>query len=520
MLKTDLNIYKALFEDLDPDNLKLRFLKLLLEIQGVARGSIWVKEDNGYRCIEAIGGETGKNRVKGVFIPGDQSSLVGWVITKGEMTVADAGEDPRHYKAFEDGLEVKSTCILCYPLILRGGEVYGAVQIIETDSGGNRMNLDEQFLEQLQGIVDVGSIALSNALNFSEQLEKNVKLEQALDNIRTEIQIIGQSRALLDAMKKVRDYAQTDFPVLITGESGTGKDLIARELHRLSSRNNKTFVVQNCSAIPQTLLESELFGYKKGAFTGATEDKIGLLQAADGGTIFLDEIGDMALELQARVLRVIENGEIKPLGQAKTRKIDVRIISATNKDLNKAISNKEFRQDLYYRLNVLPLHLPPLRERKMDIPLLLIYFLKKESIKLTTPLKTFTSEAIKYLQDYPWKGNIRELENFVKYIISTAGKDTIDLDNIPEHILKRDSSVNEATPSVPTFNQHISPVNEHLLGNNGSGFSGYTWMNLEKAYVSYLLEKNKWNITRAAREANLNRSTFDSRMKKLGISKN
>jgi transcriptional regulator with GAF, ATPase, and Fis domain len=520
MIEMNFNVYKTLFEDLDFENLKQRFLKVLMEIQGVARGSIWVKHGNGYKCIEAIGGESGKNRVKGAFIPAEKSSLVGWVITNGKMTVAEAGQDPRHYKEFEKGLEVKSTCILCYPLILKSGEVYGAIQIIETDSGGKQMNLDQKFLEQLQRIVDIGSVALSNALNFSEQIEKNVKLEKALDDIRTDVQIIGQSRSLLNALKKVTDYAQTDFPVLITGESGTGKDLIARELHRLSSRNKKPFVVQNCSAIPQTLLESELFGYKKGAFTGASEDKTGLFEAANGGTIFLDEIGDMAIELQARVLRVIENGEIKPLGQAKTRKIDVRIISATNKDLNQSIIDKEFRQDLFYRLNVLPLHLPPLRERKMDIPLLLNYFLKKESIKLGTSHKIFSNDAVKYLKDYPWEGNIRELENFVKYVISTIDKDTVDVSDIPEHIISKDFS-REASAAGDTSlvkPYHLSG-NGYFVGENEADFKGYTWMELEKAYASYLLEKNKWNITRAAREADINRSTFDSRLKKLGISK-
>jgi transcriptional regulator with GAF, ATPase, and Fis domain len=519
MAQTGLDFYKVLFEDLDPKNLTRRFLELLLEIQGVDRGSIWVKEGKGYRCIEAIGSDTLKSDIKDAFIPADKSSLIGWVIQNAEMTVAEAGEDPRHFKDFEEEFEVKSTCILCYPLILRGDEVYGAVQIIETGSGGSRMNLDEKFLKLLQSIIDVGSVALNNALNFNKQLEKNVELETALEKIRADVQIIGQSKPILDVMKQVRDYANTDFPVLITGESGTGKDLVARALHSLSSRKDKSFVVQNCSAIPQTLLESELFGYRKGAFTGATENKIGLFKAADKGTIFLDEIGDMALELQARVLRVIENGEVKPLGETKAYRIDVRVISATNKNLEKAIVNKEFRQDLYYRLNVLPVQLPPLRERKMDIPLLLNYFFKRESLRLSVPQKALSRDATRYLQDYAWEGNIRELENFVKFMISTVDKDVIGIKELPLSMLQKDIFPHGDETPVPA--EKIQPAAADPLSGQTQqiAFDGLTWGEMEKAYVTYLLNKNKWNITRAAREAGINRSTFDSRLKKLGIRK-
>jgi transcriptional regulator with GAF, ATPase, and Fis domain len=227
------------------------------------------------------------------------------------MTIAEPGKDPRHFKEFEGGMKLKSTRILCFPLILEDGEVYGAVQVIDTSPGGKRIHLDERFLKLLKSIVDMGSIALSHSLKFTRQVERNLELERILERIRDDVEIIGQSRPFLDVMKRVREYARTDFPVLITGESGTGKDIIATALHCLSSRKDKPFVVQNCSAIPDTLLESELFGYKKGAFTGATKDKIGLFKAADGGTIFLDEIGDMSLHLQARILRVIQNNQIK-----------------------------------------------------------------------------------------------------------------------------------------------------------------------------------------------------------------
>ena len=364
----------------------------------------------------------------------------------------------------------------------------------------------------------MGSSALSNALYFSQQVEKNLELEHTLASIQSDAQIIGQSRLFIDVMKRVRDYAATDFPVLITGESGTGKDLVATALHNLSSRKEKPFVVQNCSAIPDTLLESELFGYKKGAFTGAAEDKIGLLKAADGGTVFLDEIGDMSLRLQSRLLRVIQNNEIKPLGETKISKIDIRIISATNKDLNNAIIKKEFREDLFYRLNVLPIHLPPLRERKKDIPLLVNYFLKRESLELGVSQKRISKKALQYLENYQWEGNIRELENFVKYILSTVDNGIVGVNEMPDHFKKEHHYRNDNNTFSFPEEQVFSAVNPSPTTLE-SPFAGYSWEGIERDYVLYLLNKNRWNITRAAKDAKINRSTFDSRLKRLGINK-
>lgn len=519
MSELDIDFYKALFEDLNPEKLQKRFLQLLLRIQNVERGSIWVRRKNRYVCIEALGGPEDTDIVKGTSISVDQPSVVGWVIENGEMTIAEPGKDSRHRSEVEADLEIKSKLILSFPLILKDGDVYGAVNIIDTSSGGNRMNLDKTLLKLLQNIVDMGSIALSNALYYAEQQKENLELQHALKEIRRDVEIIGQSPVFLDVMKNVRDYARTDFPVLITGESGTGKDLVARALHNLSSRKSKPFVVQNCSAIPDTLLESELFGYKKGAFTGATEDKTGLLKTAEGGTVFLDEIGDMSLHLQSRILRVIQNNEIKRLGEAKTTKINVRIISATNKDLNQAIAKKEFREDLLYRINVLPLHLPPLRDRKRDIPLLLGYFLKRESLRLEIPQKVISKEALQYLQGYPWEGNIRELENFVKYILSTIDNPVIDLNEIPDHFMQKDIPKRNAVSTPPLQEEPTLSDNGLTPKVSESPFAGYSWEELEKDYVMYLLEKNKLNVTQAANDAKMNRSTFCSRMKKLGITR-
>jgi transcriptional regulator with GAF, ATPase, and Fis domain len=518
MVKVDLDFYKILFEDLDPESLRKRFLRLLLRIQNVERGSIWIRQDNRYVCVESLGSPTDTDIIKGASIPVGQPSIVSWVMENAEMTVAEAGKDPRHYKEFEDNMKLKSALILAFPLILKNSEVYGVLQLIDTSTKANRLNVDKKYLGLLKSIIDMGSIALNNALSFTEQVEKNLELKQIMAGMRSGEQIIGQSLSFIELMKRVRDYAVTDFPVLITGESGTGKDLVATALHNLSPRRDEPFIVQNCSAIPDTLLESELFGHKKGAFTDAIEDKIGILKAADGGTVFLDEIGDMSLRLQARLLRVIQNSEIKPLGQTKTIKINIRIISATNKDLNKAIDRKKFREDLFYRLNVLPLHLPPLRERKRDIPILLNYFLKRESRKLGVPTKKISKQALKYLENHHWEGNIRELENFVKYILSMVDNNIVDLNDIPDHF----KNARHKSGSIRKFKPRTGPIlSDGSISSETekSPFAGYAWEELERDYVLYLLNKTKWNITRAASDAKMNRSTFNSRMKKLGIHK-
>jgi transcriptional regulator with GAF, ATPase, and Fis domain len=515
----DFDLYKLLFEELDPEKLPKRFLEALLRIQNVERGSIWVRKRNEYVCIEALRGSEDGDIIKGTRIGVDQTSIVGWVIQNGKMTIAEPGKDSRHFKEVEDAFELKSKIILSFPLILRNGEVYGALNLIDTSSGGNRMNLDRTLLELLQKIVDMGSIALSNALYHAEQQKQNQDLQLVLKEIRRSFEIIGQSRLFLDVMKNVRDYAQTDFPVLITGESGTGKDLLATALHNLSSRKNGPMVVQNCSAIPDSLLESELFGYKKGAFTGAAEDKVGLLKSAEGGTVFLDEIGDMSLQLQSRILRVIQNHEIKPLGETRTSKVNVRIISATNKDLEEAIRRKEFRGDLFYRLNVLPLHLPPLRERRKDIPLLIHYFLKKESLRLGISQKSISREAMAYLEEYPWEGNIRQLENFVKYVLITVDSDIVGEKDIPDYFKEPIGLEERLPPPSQHHGETVFSEESQSPGIAASPFNGRTWQEVERGYAIHVLEKNRWNVTRAANEAGLKRSTFDARMRRLGIRK-
>jgi len=516
MASASFDLCKSFLEELNPDKLQRSFLGSLLKLQNVQRGSIWVKEGNGYLCVEAIGKQS--EQIKGVKIESGKESIVGWVIENGRMTIAEGGRDSRHYKELEAKLDVKSTLILCFPLFLKNKEVYGAVQIIDTTPGGKKVKLEKEYLQMMQDLVDLGSIALSNSLIYVSQVNENRLLHQTLKELAGESPAIGQSPIFLDVLEKTRSYAQTDFPVLITGESGTGKEVVAGYLHRMSRRKNHAFVVQNCSAIPETLLESELFGYKKGAFTGADKDKQGLFQAADGGTVFLDEIGDMPLNLQARILRVMQDGEIKSLGDPRSRKVDVRVVSATHRDLATAVANKSFREDLFYRLSVLPLHLPPLRERQEDIPLLFNHFLQREALKMGMEPKKVRGDVLELIQSHRWKGNVRELENFVKYILVVSRGNEIVLEDLPDEWQTSREPPEEAVPppdpgAAPSRPSSFDELSRQVFDACPS------WEELEKSYVLHLLEKNRWNITKAARHARVNRSTFASRMTRLGIKK-
>ncbi len=508
-----INDYKALSQELDPEKLQTTILTLLLKLQNVERGSLWLKKEGMFECVEALGNKS--ESVKGVRLSPEEKSIVGWVIENGKMTIAEAG-DNRHHSVIEENFKIKSRLILCFPLLLKGKDVYGAVQVIDTSASGDRLNLDPAYLTMLQDLVDIGAITLSNSLEFQKQQHRYVQLSQTLSSMRGKKNIVGKSPSINKALKQVENFGATSYPVLLYGESGTGKELFAEEIHAQSSRANKPFLTQNCSAIPENLLESELFGYVKGAFTGATSNKSGLFEAADGGTVFLDEIGDMDINLQAKLLRVLQENEIKPLGGTQTRKIDVRIISATNRNLEEEVRSGRFREDLYYRLNVLPLKLPALRERSDDISLLTNYFLNREAAHNHMLPKKMDNLSMDAMENYPWPGNIRELENMVKQFQAMVPGDTIRITDLPAHI---------ANPGAQTFATDArerqapakGPATESSPGL--SALTELTWSEMEYTYVMGLLEKYRWNISQAARIAGVNRSTFDSRMKRLGISK-
>ncbi|PKL83112.1 MAG: sigma-54-dependent Fis family transcriptional regulator [Ignavibacteriae bacterium HGW-Ignavibacteriae-3] len=340
----------------------------------------------------------------------------------------DVMGDP-HLSQFESVQIQRIKSVIGVP-ITRDGKVWG---VIVADSQLDRREFTDENLLFLSFFSNLVSLALDRIIKLEELEKENQILTNRLQSLFEIPDMIGESPVMRNLSQVLYKVALTDATVLITGESGTGKEIAAKAIHDLSKRKDKPFLAQFCGSIPDNLLESELFGYKKGAFTGANSDKQGLLEAADGGTFFLDEIADISIALQAKLLRVLENREIIRLGDVKVRKINVRIITATNKDLQALVKDGSFREDLFYRLNVFPIHIPPLRERRNDIPLLIDSFIKKFSEKKMS----IDPAAIKKLENYYWPGNIRQLINVIHRAIILCEGEKLGSD----HIILEDSSV-------------------------------------------------------------------------------
>ncbi len=344
---------------------------------------------------------------------------------------------------------------------------------------------------------------IQKALERSLLLTENKRLSRNRD--KDPSLLIGKSRAMETVFDKIDLVAASEVTVLITGESGTGKDLTARSIHGQSRRKDKPFIPVNCPTIPEHILESELFGYKKGAFTNAHQDKTGLFQEADGGTIFLDEIGDIGPSIQTKLLRVIQEKEIKPLGSNKVHKVDVRIIASTNRNLQKKIAEKEFREDLYYRLSVIPIELPPLRDRREDIPLLADHLVTKHCQKMDKAPKMISENVMELLKAHPWKGNVRELENVLVQGILYAREEVIQEAHIP-----LDGVVNPKQDCTCIRSRDIMD-----LPYKAAKEAVLTRFNHD--YIGALLSLTGGNITQAAKKCGLDRQALQQIMKRFAI---
>jgi two-component system NtrC family response regulator len=341
-------------------------------------------------------------------------------------------------------------------------------------------------------------LTVAKALQFSGLTVENRRLKDELADKADYRTIVGSSKGMERVFEIVRKVADTEASVLITGESGTGKELVARSIHHHSGRCNAPFVAINCAAIPRDLLESELFGHVRGAFTGAIKDKAGKFQLADGGTLFLDEVGELPIELQPKLLRALQEKVIEPVGGTKEQRLDVRIVAATNLDMDKALAEATFREDLYYRLAVIPIHLPSLRERREDIALLLRYFCGKHGAGSVV----FDNDATTALNSYRWPGNVRELENLVERLLIMRSGATITIDDLPDKVLHGGKASR-------------SSINSGKVVNLPDG--GYSLEQLEREVVTEALERTGWNQTAAAKFLCIPRHTLIYRMEKYGI---
>lgn len=339
------------------------------------------------------------------------------------------------------------------------------------------------------------------ALEHKSLLQKNQDLERRIREKEKEAFFVGESPRMKELIDTLRLVARTDVTVLITGETGTGKELAARMIHKLSNRTGKPFVAVNCPAIPENILESELFGYRKGAFTGATSDREGLFQAAQEGTLFLDEIGDISIPLQAKLLRVLQERELKPLGDTTTHRIDVRVIAATNRDLEGNVAAGLFRSDLYYRLNVVSVHTPPLREIPEDIPLIAYHFLSLFCAEMGLDQKKLTEEAIQLLVSRPWKGNARELQNEIQRAVIFSRNVFL----APEDFGKSLQMI------------HCTEDNPEIYGLDYREARKQTLTAFDKEYVTRLLRNTEGNVSLAAQTAGLERQSLQHIMRKYGI---
>jgi len=337
-------------------------------------------------------------------------------------------------------------------------------------------------------------------LSLQHALEAR-KLKSAYQDIKRKTekkyQLVGEHPLMKNLWQEILKIAPTNATVLIQGESGTGKELVARAIHAHSPRAQESFVQVNCAAIPEELIESELFGHEKGAFTGASERQTGKFELADGGTIFLDEIADMSLKTQSKVLRVLEEGEVQRVGSSKIIRVDVRVIAATNKDLKKEMKEGRFREDLFFRLNVVPIYVPPLRERKEDIPLLVDYFCSTYSEENNFKRKKFSPEALEIMMKYPWKGNVRELRNLVERLIILTDKEVIEVEDLPDYLLQ------EKEIFFPDFRK-IKTLREFRE-------------EAEKNFILFKLKANNWNVSKTAREIDTPRSNLYKKLEQYGI---
>ncbi len=349
-------------------------------------------------------------------------------------------------------------------------------------------------------------IRVSKALEKKRIDAENVLLKQELGERYQFDNIIGTSKVMQEIFRLVEKIAPTDSTILIRGDSGTGKELIARAIHHHSLRKDRKFIAVDCGALPETLLESELVGHVKGSFTGATMTKRGLLEVADGGTFFLDEVGDLSMGIQSKLLRVLQEKEFRQVGGVKNIKVDIRLVAATNQNLEIMIKEQQFRDDLFYRLNIVPLVIPPLAKRREDIPLLVQHFLEKYKRKCEKSVVNISSAALQNLVEYEWPGNVRELENLIERMVIMSESDTIDIQCLPAYIQGKRVCFHIATPRTnEELKLHKRQIRSQAVEK------------IEKAFLLDALKRNEWNITKAAQEVGMRRQNFQALMRKYAI---
>ena len=448
-----LNIATHIGSISEADSLEWQLLGMIFDVIPAERGAILLGEDIAQDISSAVTWDKQSGPKQPVRV---SRTVLRHVLRDSAALLVNNASADRALREAESLVGAQVHSILCAPLA-SSRKTFGAIYL---DSRNPSSRFDEGHLKLLTSIAGMAAMALANLQRIEHLKKEAQRLQAALDG---EHNIVGESIATRKLLLLIAKVAQSDSTVLLYGESGTGKELAARAIHRASDRRDGPFLAINCAAIPEALLESELFGYEKGAFTGAVAQKKGQIEIANGGSLFLDEIGELAAGMQAKLLRVIQEREFTRVGGSRPVPVNLRVIAATNRDLNAAVKAGTFRQDLYYRLNVVSITLPSLRDRRDDIPLLASYFAAKCGVRCKRRVSGISPEAQRCLQQYDWPGNIRELENTIERAIVLGSSEVIVVEDLPESVLEQSALTSEATPT--TFQAAVLQLKKQLIIN-------------------------------------------------------
>ena len=494
-LATLVDVNQLLMSTVEPDDLLREILQAVIRLFNVEGCSFGLIDDTTHQL--AFFAMEGSAKVEEFRIGLDQG-IAGWVARTGEGVISnDVAQDSRFFSGVDQQTGFRTRSALCAPLKLRN-RIIGVVEALNTT---NPSGFSEDDLQLLLAFGSLAATATTQAKAFTSIRNAGAALqEQIQDRYRL---VVGSSPIMQEAIRLARTAAIRHTTVLLLGESGTGKEVVARAIHQWSPRAEQPFVAVNCTALTPELLESELFGHEKGAFTGAIAQRKGRFELADGGTLFLDEIGDLAPNLQVKLLRVLQEREFQRVGGTKDIRVDVRILAATNRNLHQAIQRGSFREDLYYRLNVVSITLPPLRDRREDLPLLIRYFVEHYCREVNRPLMEVTADVMERLQAYTWPGNVRELQNTIERAVVLAHGSALSLADLPSDTRKHPEVQEKATESVMEIDETL-PLS--------AAIDIFT-----RERVRQTLRVSRGSQTEAAKRLGLPQSNLSRLMKRLGL---
>ena len=460
------------------------------------------KENGSLRFVVALGpkGAEAKN------IPVAKNSIAGWVVENNKSLILNnVASDPRFSTTVQEKTGYVSRNMLALPMRVKGK----CIGVIELLNKADQLAFDDDDLAVLESLADQAAIAYINADSYRSAKDKISVLSSKIENGSDYHPFVARSAAVLDLIRVIDEVAKTNTTILITGESGVGKELFAEQLHIKGSRREKPFVRVNCAALSPALLESELFGHVKGAFTDAVTDRIGRFEASDGGTIFLDEIGELSLDLQAKLLRVLQEHKFEKVGSNETISVDVRVVAATNRNLEQMVQDGHFRSDLYYRLNVVPLNIPPLRERKDDIEPLASFFLDRFSRETKKNFTGFSQAALRTLYDYYWPGNVRELENSIERACVLGKPPMVQAEDLRINAIPSAEVTSSGNKEFSDFASEVYDEGDKTLKTAINRFKA--------AYITKILNETSWNQTEAGKILGIQRTYVSRLLNELNI---